>query len=163
MAESNYSSLWKKKGQQGTKVKDKKPGPAGSNDKFKKLANHFKKHHIHGDHPESKKINHQGDFDKPTKIYKSVREAGKQGTTAKGTYPGQTKTVVGKISFVGTGKLNKGQDGISSFITTGEKKGRKYIPHHLNGPVIKNGRHYNIKGRDYSECSSSSGAEFCGD
>ena len=110
------------------------------------------------------------EFQDPNVNYTPLRESGQKGTRAQGTRPGQIKVVTSPLPYTETG-MNKpvSQNNKASFILTGEKDGKLFRPHHVDGVVDnkifvrRSGKYHSSTGESFSECSSSEEAKYEGE
>ena len=121
---------------------------------------YFRRNHIEGDHPNLKKRNTKARFHQVQ--YKSVALI----ENYEGSKDGQTKFVTKMpVHYEETGREYHGENGNKRFLVTGQKNGKKVIPEHLDGPVIKSEErkiliHELKNGKRIAEIPSSDTAEF---
>ena len=127
---------------------------------FETDSSYFRRNHIEGDHPSCKKRNTKARFDQVQ--YKSVALI----ENYEGSKDGQTKFVTKiPIHYEETGREYRGENGNKRFLVTGQKNGKKVIPEHLDGPIVKSEKkkimiHELKNGQRIAEMPSSDTAEF---
>ena len=82
-----------------------------------------------------------------------------------GRYPGQSKVVTKQSLSHKTNSFHTAEGGVNHFMATGLKFGKKFIPHHLDGPLKVCGTVRVFKddcGLKYNEILADSTAEYAG-
>ena len=121
------------------------------------LSNHFKKHHINGEHSANKKQNQVANFKDVQ--YKSATKIER----TPGQFPGQTKVITTKPSkFLETGWENYGNEGEAHFLITGIKSGKSFTAHHVDCMLTrrKDGKFEDPKGNIWNYITDSDTADY---
>ena len=121
------------------------------------LSNHFKNHHIDGEHSANKKHNQVAKFKDVQ--YKSATKIER----TPGKFAGQTKVITTKPSkFLETGWENHGNEGEAHFLVTGIKSGKSFTAHHVDCMLTrrKDGKFEDPKGNIWNYISDSDTADY---